>query len=291
MTRVATLLQTPLLSIERFDHPQNEVHVDGQLEISAAYRVTFLLSGEFRIVRNSGTWDFAPGDVLLSCPGISQRPFHPADGARDESLSIRFENELVEDALGTLPQMRAVPKACSSARSAFLARMISDALQTQDCLMVEGLALAAAQTFVPDAKESVTWSSIERSYGWYRVRMQRICDLLTRQYARNHRLSGLAKVAQMSPFHLNRVFHYMMGIPLHHYVIRLRLASAAKGMRAGQSVTEAAHTVGFNSVSFFSRSFRRHFGVAPIEYRNLKAHSPNEQLAAQNHGGTQPYEN
>ncbi|GAC1434345.1 MAG: hypothetical protein NVS1B11_17390 [Terriglobales bacterium] len=291
MTHVATMLQTPLLSIERFDHPQNEVHVDGQLEVSAAYKVTFLLFGEFRIVRNSGAWDFAPGDVLLSCPGVSQRPFHPADGARDECLSIRFENDLVEDALGTLPQMRAVPKAYSSARSAFQVSMISDALQAQDCLMVEELALAAAQTFVPDAKESVTWSSIERSYGWYRVRMQRICDLLTRQYARRHSLSGLAKVAQMSPFHLNRVFHYMMGTPLHHYVIRLRLASAGKGIRAGQSVTDAAYAAGFNSVSFFSRSFRRHFGVAPIEYGNLTPHSQSGRLFAQIRGGMQPSEN
>ena len=83
MTRVATLFQTPLLSVAQFDHPQSELHVDGKLEVTPAYSITYLRSGEFRIVRKSGAWNFGPGDVVFSYPGTPQRVFHPADGAKD----------------------------------------------------------------------------------------------------------------------------------------------------------------------------------------------------------------
>jgi AraC-like DNA-binding protein len=276
MTRIATLFQTPLLRIERFDHPPNEVHVDGALEVVPAYRITFLRSGEFRVVRKSGAWDLLPGDVLFSSPGVCQRFFHPADGARDECLGVRFEQDLIEDALGILPEAPPVPKAPASARSAFQLKLIADALQSEDRMMLEGVALAAAQIFLPEDKQFSSWGAVERSYSWYRVRIQRVCELLTQKCAGSHSLSALAELAQMSPFHLNRVFHYMVGIPLHQYVIRLRVAVAAKAIREGQSVTQAAYAAGFNSLSFFSRTFRKHFGIAPREYRALKAPSQSD---------------
>jgi AraC-like DNA-binding protein len=264
---VATLLQTPLLRVHRFYHPLDEVHVDGKLEITPAHSVTFLRSGEFRIVRKSGAWDFSAGDVLLSYPGVSQRIFHPPDGARDECLGITFEENLIEDALGAVPAVLQVPKSCASARSAFQTSMISNAVSSADRMTIEGVALAVAQSFLPHTLAVPSWTSVERSFGWYRVRVQRVCDLLMEQYAGSHNLSALAEVAQMSPFHLNRVFHYLVGVPLHQYAIRLRVAIAARMIREGLSVTEAAYAVGFNSVSFFSRSFRKHFGIAPRQYR------------------------
>ncbi len=275
MTRVATLFQTPLLEVLRFDHPTDQVHVDGKVEIVPAYCVTFLSAGQFSIVRRAGTWNLGPGDVLLSYPGISQRIFHPSEGARDECMSIQFQQDLIEDALGRLPAARAIPKEQTSARSAFQMSLIADALQTQDEIFMEGVALAAAQLLVPEEKQFSLWSSVESSYGWYRVRIKRICDLLTQQYASNHSLTSLAKVAQMSPFHLNRVFHYLVGIPLHSYAIKLRIAAAAKAIREGRPVTDAAYSAGFNSISFFSRTFRKHFGVSPRHYRELKrSHLP-----------------
>ncbi len=270
MTRVATLFQTPLLRIDRFDHPRNEIHVDGQLEVVPAYRITFLCSGEFRIVRKSGTWDFVAGDMLISTPGTTQRIFHPQEGARDECIGIRFEPDLMEDALGALPDEVLHPRATASARSAFQLKLIGDAVEAQDPTMLEGIALAAAEVFVRADRQASCWNSVESSYAWYRVRIRRICDLLTKEYSRNHSLSLLAKQAQMSPFHLNRVFHYMVGVPLHQYMIRLRLAAAAKAMREGESVTAAAYSNGFNSVSFFSRSFRKHFGMSPRSYARVK---------------------
>ena len=190
MTRTETLFQTPLLTVARFDHPQNQVHVDGRIEITPAYAITFLRSGEFRIVRKLGAWDFAPGDVLISYPGMPQRVFHPADGAKDECVGIRFEKDLLEDALGAVPDSRSAAKAGASSRSAFQMRMLFEAVRSKDRMSAEGVALAAAQTFLPQEKNRSDWSSVERSFGWYRVRIQRVCELLMQQYASSHSLNG-----------------------------------------------------------------------------------------------------
>ena len=46
--------------------------------------------------------------------------------------------------------------------------------------------------------------------------------------------------------------------------VRVRLREASRLLQNPQaSVSEVAYAVGFNDMSYFSRMFKRHFGVAP----------------------------
>lgn len=63
--------------------------------------------------------------------------------------------------------------------------------------------------------------------------------------------------------------------PLMRWVWRSRLercrAELALPTAAGRSIGEIAYFWGFNDVAHFSRSFRKHYGVSPREYRQLQA--------------------
>jgi histidinol phosphatase-like enzyme len=49
------------------------------------------------------------------------------------------------------------------------------------------------------------------------------------------------------------------------YIVKLNLAADFLKAKAG-NVTEAAYRFGFSDPSYFSRQFKKHFGVSPTEY-------------------------
>ena len=267
MTRITPLFQSSLLTIERSDHPQNVVHVDGKERVPANYEVTFVESGQFTVRNSSELCEFESGDILLSAPGTPQTVSHPATGAQDICLSIRFQTETFENAIGATRKRTTSLKRKSNSATAFQMQRIRQAIITHNPLMIEELAVMTAHSFVPHSLRE-EWSSIDQNLAWYTRRVARVCDFLNDEYANSPSVTVLSHVAGISPFHFSRVFHYLMGLPIHQYVMRRQLVTAARSISNGISISDAAFDAGFSSLSYFSRSFRRHFGVAPRTFAN-----------------------
>ena len=70
---------------------------------------------------------------------------------------------------------------------------------------------------------------------------------------------------------------HIVGVPPHHYIIRLRLLEATRRLDYGDSVTRTAFESGFESLSHFTRSFRRWFDVTPSNWSRLKAAERNRK--------------
>lgn len=58
-------------------------------------------------------------------------------------------------------------------------------------------------------------------------------------------------------------FRAHTGLPLRPYLRWLRLLVALRAAMQGASLTDAAHAAGFSDAAHFTRTFRRHFGMAP----------------------------
>lgn len=81
-------------------------------------------------------------------------------------------------------------------------------------------------------------------------------------------LDALAGLAQLSKFHLHRLFLAASGETPKQFTLRLRLARAAAMLLARRdSVLDIALACGFQSHEAFTRAFRRAFGTAPRTYR------------------------
>jgi YesN/AraC family two-component response regulator len=73
-----------------------------------------------------------------------------------------------------------------------------------------------------------------------------------------------ARLCGMSPFRFGRAFKDAFGVAFRDYVVSVRLEEAGRLLENPQtSVTEVAYAVGFNDISYFSRMFKRHFGISP----------------------------
>ena len=93
--------------------------------------------------------------------------------------------------------------------------------------------------------------------------VKRVKDCLESRYAENLTLEELARIANLSPFYLVRVFRKEVGLPPHAYQTRVRLNRATTLLAQGASIGEAALNCGFFDQSHFTNHFRKVFGYTP----------------------------
>lgn len=77
------------------------------------------------------------------------------------------------------------------------------------------------------------------------------------------KLEELGRLAGCSPYHFQRMFSYLAGVPLKEYIRRRRMTRAAADLRAGEKVLEVALRYGYDSPTAFNRAFQAIHGVAP----------------------------
>ena len=76
-------------------------------------------------------------------------------------------------------------------------------------------------------------------------------------------LEKVAAHAHMSTFHLSHEFKRITGVSVFSYLNAYRCDRARHLIRQGVGVSEAAAAVGFDNLSYFSRTFKRYIGVLP----------------------------
>lgn len=90
--------------------------------------------------------------------------------------------------------------------------------------------------------------------------------LLTRRYSERLTLEEIGRGVGVSPFHLSRVFTAEVGVPIHRYLLRLRLRLALELMsQRPRDISWVALEAGFASHSHFTAAFRAEYGVPPSQ--------------------------
>lgn len=85
-----------------------------------------------------------------------------------------------------------------------------------------------------------------------------------------HPLAELASSLGVSPSHLSHVFRAEAGMPLHQYLLQMRMALALDRLGEGATdLSRLAVDLGFNTHSHFTAAFRHCFGMTPSGARTL----------------------
>ena len=92
-------------------------------------------------------------------------------------------------------------------------------------------------------------------------------EFLEAQLSRPIRLADVARAVGASPAYLTDVFRRIEGVPLHRYVMELRLGRALVELPNATDLTTLAFDLGFSSHSHFAAAFRRAFGCTPSHFR------------------------
>jgi AraC family transcriptional regulator len=115
-------------------------------------------------------------------------------------------------------------------------------------------------------------TSQELSKQEYIARINRIMEYIEQHIDQPINLDVMAQIAHFSPFHFHRIFTVLVGETPANFLQRIRIEKAAQQLKDSPSkvIGDIAYSCGFSSVSLFSRTFRKHFGVSAKEYRQLE---------------------
>jgi len=212
---------------------------------SGNWLLTYTLDGA-GLYRGTGSDLFArPGDIVLLGPDVPH-DYSVPEGGSWEFLWAHFQprldwfgwwSPLVGEESPGLSHLESAG-ARERARRCFL-RLHADALATGD--LSRELALNG---------------------------LEEILLLAVREGAGGRPLDPRVRRVAISPSRLSHLFKQEVGEPVVGAVIRLRLDHAARLLEhTVDDIGAIAREVGFGSPYYFSRQFRRHFGMSPRQYR------------------------
>ena len=98
--------------------------------------------------------------------------------------------------------------------------------------------------------------------------VRQVVDYIGENYRENITLAKLADVVNMSETGLSRLFRSITGMSCIDYVIEYRMSKAFSMVRmTDKPIIEIAYEVGFNNISYFNRTFKKHFQRTPSQCR------------------------
>jgi AraC family transcriptional regulator len=100
--------------------------------------------------------------------------------------------------------------------------------------------------------------------------LERVKEAVAIAPADKWNIAKLAKIANLSPFHLCHVFRQTVGTSIYDYVLHERLALSLDAvLDCGGDLTGVALDAGFASHSHFTARFRNFFGCTPAALRRM----------------------
>lgn len=135
--------------------------------------------------------------------------------------------------------------------------------QTKDVLTNAELAEALRRTMLrDDALSPHTSALVKQAIGF-----------IQDHHSEAISLQQIADVLGVNKDYFGQIFHQELGLSPWEYLLRYRVLRAKELLRAtNYSVTEVAARVGFDTLSYFSRIFRREVGCSPRAFRTQSAH-------------------
>ncbi len=104
---------------------------------------------------------------------------------------------------------------------------------------------------------------------------KQVITFLVDNIRKNITLEQIAKSVHLSPFYLSHQFKKEIGMTITEYLTKLRLQEARKLLSNRHwSVREIAHLVGYQNPNYFSRIFKKEYGLSPSEFRRQNGYGP-----------------
>ncbi|MEF3308095.1 response regulator [Paenibacillus sp. GYB004] len=103
-----------------------------------------------------------------------------------------------------------------------------------------------------------------------RKSIQKVCGFIQTQYFQNITLEQMAQMAHLSISHFSAVFKQETGQSLIHYLNEVRIQKSKQLLLEPDiKIYQVAELVGYTSMSYFNRMFKKTVGKTPAEYRKI----------------------
>ncbi len=113
----------------------------------------------------------------------------------------------------------------------------------------------------------------------YTLAVERVIDVMRDRLDAPLTLDEMAEIAYLSPFHFNRTFRSITGLPPGEFLAALRLDAAKRLLlTTSLSVTDVCFDLGYASLGAFTTRFTQQVGISPTRLRQMAKALADEPL-------------
>ena len=237
-------------------------------EAHTAFSVTLVERGAFTYRTRAGRARLSAGWLMLGNEGDAYACSHEdGDGTGDDCVALSLSEAMVDGMLSALGASGSRPRFDRAGLPPV--PRVTALLQALGSGGAEGFALEEAAFATVAAvhgalHDTAPTAPLARDDERARAAMLHMDAHGTEELS----LDDLARAADLSPFHLLRVFRQAIGITPHQYLMRVRLQRAIALLRDTRlPITEIAYASGWADLSNFNRAFLRELRCSPRELR------------------------
>jgi AraC-like DNA-binding protein len=137
------------------------------------------------------------------------------------------------------------------------------------CIVMKLLVYIIKERYVPDCKHEKNVFMLEQYEKTAMI--NNIRAFITENYMKPISLAKISENTYLSPVYVSKVFKDATGESPINYLIRVRLFKACELLNeTSYSIKEIASFVGYEDAYYFSRLFKKYFGMPPMSYRKAK---------------------
>ncbi|CAG7645085.1 Arabinose operon regulatory protein [Paenibacillus solanacearum] len=236
------------------------------------YLLHHIVSGKGVYTCHGRTYELGAGDSFLIEPGKLinymadlEDPWHYrwiAFEGEEAATMLRDVGLSSEQPIVHTGKKRHIAVLFHQVQSAFQSRGPGSNLRANGCLQL--LLAEYADALMPQQK-----SAPEQTSGGDQV-VQQALNYLSAQYAEPITIELMAGALGYNRAYLSTLFKRHTGLTPVTFLLRLRLDKARHLLRERPELTveQIASSVGFQDPLYFSKQFKRHYAIAPTDYRS-----------------------
>ncbi|UVI28222.1 AraC family transcriptional regulator [Paenibacillus spongiae] len=238
------------------------------------YLVHTVMSGYGTFEIEGKRYDCKQGDTFIIFPEVLFT--YAADRTSPWSYRwVAFKGPLAQPLLGRIGITPSEPVVCvRNLRTVTrLYRDLERAFQGSDYpelsdLEASGLLRLLLKEFGSDNTEKLAFDTLETVPDIER-QIQQAIRLLSLQYAQPVSIEDLSRTLGYHRMHLSRMFKQATGLSPMKFLLKIRMERAVDLLTGSShlSIDHIASSIGYADPSYFSKQFRKCFGVSPTEYR------------------------
>lgn len=246
------------LWIDRIGSSNNPHRKKWQRRMLGLYGITLIESGTAIFESEvTGRVVLQAGDSVLSFPKMVTF-YEPAEGCHDKWIVWDGHENAILEKIGILDRSKIIIH--DNVGVINQAYALLDKLTGHDTV----INIVLRKTIILEMIANLFRLSRQTNKGYStESHLSKMVSYLTANYASSHATENLFAHFNISPTHLRRVFRNGTGQSPHQFIISLRISKAKELLSRGASISETAHQVGYEDVSYFIRIFHKVAGIPP----------------------------
>lgn len=227
------------------------------------YHLLYICSGKCRAQYDGIEYLLTPGDFIIYYPGQTQMYSFDNDNGCD-TMWIHFSGTATAEILEGLKLHAGVFRCRFDEKIYAVFKELVQEHQAkpyiqqsaENVLLIYLLTIISRITRNIDNRRKVT-------------DIENVIMAMSNSFDEPYDINKYAKICSLSPSRFSHKFKQVMGKAPLKYFINIKLKRAKEFLKFSDlSISEIAERVGYDNPLYFSRTFRKAFGISPTGYRN-----------------------